>query len=329
MNTQSKNDDIIYSLHRQMLRIRVLEETLASRYAEWKMRCPMHLCIGQEAIAVGVAAALDKSDVFFSNHRSHGHYLAKGGDMKSLVAELYGKRTGCAGGRGGSMHLIDIDNGFLGSTPIVGGTVPLAVGHAWAAKLNAQKSVTVVFFGDGCFEEGVLHESMNFASLHKLPVLFICENNGYSVYTSLKERQPDRAIMEIARAHGLTGWSGNGNSVQSVYDVACKAEQLARNGNGPQFLELFTHRWREHCGPEDDDDLEYREEGELQYWMGQDPIKETSDLLMDDHGLDSSRLDLMLKEIEEEVADAFMFAEQSAAPGAETLENGVYKATDD
>ena len=150
--------------HRAMLRIRLVEQAIAERYAEQQMRCPMHLCIGQEAIAVGVCAALQPDDKVFSNHRAHGHYLAKGGSLKAMLAELYGRATGCCGGRGGSRHLIDLDAGFMGATPIVGGTVPLAVGSAWAARLQRQPRVTVVFFGDGCFEEGVVHESLNFAA---------------------------------------------------------------------------------------------------------------------------------------------------------------------
>jgi len=154
------NDSQLLSFYKSMLRIRRVEEVLADRYAEQEMRCPMHLCIGQEAIAVGVCAVLNNRDKVFSNHRAHGHYLAKGGDLDAMVAELYGKSTGCAGGRGGSMHLIDLQVGFMGATPIVGGTVPLSVGSAWADQLLDNDQVTVVFFGDGCFEEGVMHESL-------------------------------------------------------------------------------------------------------------------------------------------------------------------------
>jgi len=168
------NADI--DLLKNMLRIRRVEEALADRYAEQQIRCPMHLCIGQEAIAVGVAAALKIKDKIYSNHRAHGHYLAKGGNLKAMIAELYGRATGCCGGRGGSMHMIDLDVGFMGATPIVGGTVPLAVGSAWASKLQKKNDVTVIFFGDGCFEEGVMHESLNFAALYSLPILFLCEN---------------------------------------------------------------------------------------------------------------------------------------------------------
>src|SRR3972149_11018294 len=220
------------ALFRSMLRIRRIEEALADRYAEQEMRCPMHLCIGQEAIAVGVCAALFANDVMFSNHRAHGHYLAKGGNLNALIAELYGRSTGCCGGRGGSMHLIDLDVGFMGATPIVGGTVPLAVGAAWAARLQAQDRLGVAFFGDGCFEEGVMHESLNFASLHQLPVLFVCENNNFSVYTPLRERQPARSIHAVAQAHGWRAWSGDGNDVEAVSAVAREAVNCGGGGEG-------------------------------------------------------------------------------------------------
>ncbi len=251
------------SLFNAMLRIRMIEEELASRYSEQEMRCPMHLCIGQEAIAVGVSHALTLEDKVFSNHRAHGHYLAKGGDLTAMVAELYGRDIGCCGGRGGSMHMIDQTVGFMGATPIVGGTVPLSVGSAWASKLMNDGLVTVIYFGDGCFEEGVLHESMNFAALHKLPVLFVCENNDFSVYTRLEIRQPDRPIYKIAEAHGIKSQKADGDDVELVYQLTDIAVKEIKAGHGPQFIEFTTYRWREHCGPDYDDHLNYRSQEEV------------------------------------------------------------------
>ena len=196
-----------------MLSIRLVEEEIANRYSNQRMRCPTHLCIGQEAIAVGVCKNLKTKDRVYSNHRAHGHYIAKGGNLKAMIAELYGMKEGCSGGRGGSMHLIDLDVSFMGATPIVGGTVPLAVGSAWGDRLRGENNITVVFFGDGCFEEGVLHESMNFAALHKLPVIFVCENNDFSVFTHISDRQPQRPIYKIAQAHSLLTYVGNGNDI--------------------------------------------------------------------------------------------------------------------
>jgi pyruvate dehydrogenase E1 component alpha subunit len=307
-----------------MLRIRRVEEALADRYAEQEMRCPMHLCIGQEAIAVGVCAALSPDDAVFSNHRAHGHYLAKGGDLKAMVAELYGRATGCCGGRGGSMHLIDLDVGFLGATPIVGGTVPLAVGSAWASSLRQDGRITVVFFGDGCFEEGVVHESMNFAALHKLPVIFVCENNNFSVYTHLDERQPERPIYRVAEAHGITAYTGDGNNVEEVLAISRTAIDLARQGQGPQFMELHTYRWREHCGPNFDDHLNYRTLQEIEAGMNGCPIAGYTSKLEQEHADARTRIAQFEAELREEIADAFEFALSSAEPGINDAQGKIY-----
>ncbi len=304
----------LVSLFRSMWRIRLIEETLAKRYAEQEMRCPMHLCIGQEAIASGVCAALNPDDVVFSNHRAHGHYLAKGGDLKAMVAELYGRSTGCCGGRGGSMHLIDQRAGFLGATPIVGGTVPVAVGAAWAARLKGEKKVGVAFFGDGCFEEGVIHESMNFAALYKLPVLFVCENNNFSVYTPLRERQPARPIHVVAQAHGCGAWHSDGNDVEAVYALAREAVHRARAGEGPQFLELDTYRWREHCGPNFDDELNYRSADEIAAGKASDPVSRMRAKLLQEGHMTQSGFESMTQQIMREIDEAFEFALSSPTP---------------
>jgi pyruvate dehydrogenase E1 component alpha subunit len=311
-------------LLRAMLRIRRVEEALADRYAEQEMRCPMHLCIGQEAIAVGVCATLKVSDVVFGNHRAHGHYLAKGGSLNAMVAELFGRRSGCCGGRGGSMHLIDLAAGFMGATPIVGGTVPLAVGAAWAASLRASDQISVVFFGDGCFEEGVVHESLNFAALHRLPIVFVCENNDFSVYTRREERQPIRPIFRIAEAHGITAATGNGNDVREVLRIAEAAVAAARCGAGPQFLEFSTYRWREHCGANFDDDLEYRSPDEISAGLSDCPIDRC---VVQEFG-NETYADLALEGLEREIADeisrAFDFALSSEIPSADIAADKLY-----
>ncbi|NDB95899.1 MAG: thiamine pyrophosphate-dependent dehydrogenase E1 component subunit alpha [Verrucomicrobia bacterium] len=184
-----------------MLRIRLVEEAIAEAYPRQEMRCPVHLSIGQEAVAAGTAAALARADLAMSGHRSHAHYLAKGGDLRKMIAELMGRQNGCCRGRGGSMHLIDRSVGFMGAVPIVGSTIPIAVGLAFAEKLRGQTRVTAAFLGEAATEEGVFHESANFASLHRLPVLFVCENNLYSVYSPMAVRQPaHRAVFEVASA---------------------------------------------------------------------------------------------------------------------------------
>lgn len=312
------------ALLREMLRIRRIEEALADRYAEQEMRCPMHLCIGQEAIAVGVCATLSANDVVFSNHRAHGHYLAKGGDLNAMVAELYGRSTGCCGGRGGSMHLIDLDAGFLGATPIVGGTVPLAVGAAWAAALKGENRVSVVFFGDGCFEEGVVHESLNFAALHRLPMLFICENNEFSVYTHLSERQPQRPIYRLAEAHGMAAYTGDGNAVEEVLKLASTAIDLVRQGNGPQFIELHTYRWREHCGPNFDDELNYRSKATIENGLNDCPIAKAIARFAPAMPTIGAEVERFEAEIREEITAAFDFALSSPTPSIEDARTGIY-----
>ena len=316
--------DELAHLYRVMLRIRRVEEALAARYAEQQMRCPMHLCIGQEAIAAGVCAALRRDDAVFSNHRAHGHYLAKGGDLNAMVAELYGRSTGCCGGRGGSMHLIDLSVGFLGATPIVGGTVPLAVGTAWAARLKGEDRIGVAFFGDGCFEEGVMHESLNFAALYRLPVLFVCENNSFSVYTPLNERQPKRAIHAVARAHGWGAWTADGNDVEAVLTVTREAVARARAGEGPQFLEFDTYRWREHCGPNFDDELDYRSREEIAAGKQRCPVARTRTKLIDERIIGNAQLDALEQEIAREIEGAFRFAFESPVPSPADAAAKVY-----
>ena len=324
MMTMMKSPGKLIESYRAMLRIRLVEEALADRYAEQEMRCPMHLCIGQEAIAAGVCMALRGDDVVYSNHRAHGHYLAKGGNLNAMVAELYGRTTGCCGGRGGSMHLIDQRVGFMGATPIVGGTVPLAVGAAWAARLQGKDALGVAFFGDGCFEEGVVHESLNFASLHRLPVLFICENNNFSVYTPRNERQPARAIHAVAQAHGWHTWTGDGNDVEAVAAIASEAASRARAGEGPQFIELETYRWREHCGPNFDDELNYRSIEEIAAGKKRCPVARTRAKLIGEQMASADMLEAMAQEIAVEIKEAFRFALSSPAPVGADAAKKVY-----
>mgnify|MGYP006431134497 FL=1 len=319
-----QTEDEIFYIYKELLRIRKIEEAIADKYLEWEMRCPVHLSIGQEAIPVGISMHLTVKDHVYSNHRSHGHYFAKGGSLKKMIAELYGKETGCCGGRGGSMHLIDLDVGFMGSTPIVGGTVPLAVGDAWSAKLKGENRATVIYFGDGCFEEGVLHESMNFAALHKLPILFVCENNKYSVYTELNKRQPNRKIIGIAKAHGLTVHTTDGNDVLKVSRIAHDAISNIMTGGGPQFFELDTYRWLEHCGPLDDDHLNYRPTGELAVWKDKCPINMLKKYIENKSESHKTRFELIEDEISFEINEAFEFAKNSKSPAKDQLDKYIY-----
>ena len=256
-----------------MWRIRLTEETISKRYSEYKMRCPVHLSIGQEASAVGVCSALSTQDWAFSGHRNHAHYLAKGGSLKKMIAELYGKREGCCAGRGGSMHLMDQSAGFLASTPIVGSTVPIAVGAALTQQIKGENRIVVVFLGDGAMECGVVLEAMNFAAVRKLNILFVCENNFYSVYSPMNIRQPSgRQLRQVAEGQGLNSFFNDGNDVHSVNETTQKIINNMKSSPEPFFLELETYRWREHCGPNYDNDIGYRTEEEFEAWRNKCPI---------------------------------------------------------
>ena len=317
--------DVLKKLFYQMLRIRMLGEKIADIYPEQEMRCPVHLCIGQEAIAVGVCANLSLNDYVLSNHRSHAHYLAKGGNLRAMLAEIYGKETGCCKGKGGSMHLVDISAGFLGAVPIVASSIPIAVGVAFGSMMRSEKRVTTVFFGDGAVEEGVFHESINFAVLKNLPVVFICENNMYSVYSPLSVRQPaGREIFKLAAGHGIDSYQGDGNNVMEVYKMAERAIRKARHGNGPTFLEFKTYRWREHCGPNYDNDLGYRTESEFEEWRRRCPIETLRGKLFEDGILRPQDIEQMVSELEAEIADAVTFAKQSPFPEERLLLEHIY-----
>ena len=304
-------------LQHAMFRIRLVEEAIARRYSEEKMRCPVHLSIGQEAIAVGVCANLTNEDLVLSTHRAHAHFLAKGGDLRSMIAEIYGKVTGCSKGMGGSMHLIDKPVGFMGSTAIVGNTIPVAAGLALAFKIKRSSSISCAFFGDGAVEEGAFYESVNFAVLHKLPILFICENNLYSVYSGLGVRQPDgRKIHEMVSGMGIEVDHGNGNCILEVSQKVGEAKERILSGKGPQFLEFDTYRWREHCGPNYDNDIGYRSEQEFKEWQKRDPLREMFD------SYSEQGLEHITKKISLEIDDAFAFAEESKFP----QESDLYQA---
>lgn len=316
---------IAIELFRSISKIRIAEETIAERYGENKMRCPTHLCIGQEAVAAAIGIALRKNDFAVSTHRAHGHYLGKGGDLKAMMAEIYGKVTGCGKGRGGSMHLIDKNAGFMGSTAIVGGTIPLGVGLGLSIQLHKTDQVSCVFLGDGAVEEGVFYESMNFAVLKKLPVLFVCENNLYSVYSPLSVRQPDRRqISNMVAGIGCVTTQADGNNAPEVYDLAVKSLMKIRNGEGPVFLELFTYRWREHCGPSYDNDLGYRSKEEFESWKKRDPLVIMKNYILKNHFGTENDLDAICKSVVSEVNDAFIFAEQSPFPDKADLSGHIY-----
>lgn len=307
-----------------MLRIRLVEEAIADRYQEQEMRCPVHLSVGQEASAVGVCAPLTYEDRMYSTHRCHAHYLAKGGGLKAMLAEIYGKAEGCLGGRGGSMHLAAPEAGLMLSVPIVASAIPLAAGAALSDKLDGNGRVTVSFIGDACVEEGVFHETANFARLHDLPVIFACENNLYSVYTRLDARQPNRPLTDLPEAHGVPSEHVDGNDVTLVRAAAARAIERAREGGGPSFLLLDTYRWREHCGPNYDNHIGYRTEAEFEQWRALDPIERTRARLREAELVDDGWLDRLTADLESEIDEAFDFARIAPLPDPASAAVSVY-----
>lgn len=316
--------ETILSLYKKMLFIRSVEEAIANKYSEQEMRCPVHLSIGQEAVSTGLCEHLTKEDVVYSTHRCHAHYLAKGGSLKKMLAELYGRETGCCKGKGGSMHLIDLEAGFYGATPIVGNSLPVAVGAALATKMKKENKIVTVFLGDGTVEEGVFHESLNYASLSKLPVLFVCENNLFSVYTNLSERQPDREIYKLAEAHDVYSEKYDGYDVLNVFMASKMTVDFVKSGKGPAFLEFLTYRYREHCGPNYDDDKGYRSVEEYEKWKARDSIKTLEKYVLENKIADKNTLDQIQNLINKEIEEGFDFAKKSPFPKKEELYKGVY-----
>jgi len=314
-------------LYKTMVRIRLFEESLVEPIQKGELKTPCHLYSGEEAVAVGVCAALEKEDYAFGYHRSHGHYLAKGGDMNALAAEIYGKKTGCSKGRGGSMHVISKENGFLGSTPIVAGTISLAMGAALALQIRGEKRVAVSFFGDGATGEGVLYESLNFAALKRLPMLFVCENNLYSTHLPIREIRPNDDIVKIAKPFGIKSFRIDGNNVLEVVETAKKAVEYMRKGNGPVLIEARTYRLRGHVGPDDNiqgTHTDIRPKEEIEEWKQKDPIVLFEKRLETEFGVSKEEIESIRKAAQKEVDEAHRFAKESAYPSQEELHEYVF-----
>ncbi len=314
------------AMYVSMLRIRKFEERVAELvYPLKEIVCPCHLYIGQEAVATGVCSALKKEDWVFSTHRSHGHYIAKGGDIKALMAELYGKEAGCSKGRGGSMHLASPEWGLPGSSAIVAGTIPLAVGAALSFSMQKKGSVSVAFFGDGAAGEGVFYESLNLAALKKLPVIFVCENNLYSTHLPISACLADVQIWKKAAVFNMPGIRVDGNNVVEVLQSAKKAIDRARLGKGPALIECMTYRWRGHVGPNDDIDKGLRSREELDCWMNRCPIKALEESLLTRGIMSKSEKSKIIKRIDKEIEDSVTFAKQSHYPNERDYLNYVFK----
>jgi TPP-dependent pyruvate/acetoin dehydrogenase alpha subunit len=303
-------------LFRDLYRIRRVEEEVARVYPSDKIKSPVHLSIGQEAVAVAVCRALRPDDVVFLSYRSHAGYLAKGGDLRSMVAELYGKATGCAKGKGGSMHLVDAARGVMGASAVVGTTIPHAVGYAYALQLRREDRIVISFFGDGATDEGVFDESLNFAALKRLPILFVCENNGYAIHTRQTQRHAVANIAERAKVRGIAAAVVE-DDLSALLARSEEAVGAVRRGEGPRFLECLTYRWKEHVGPGEDFHLGYRSREEAEPWYGRDAVQ------LAGAALPEKERAAIVEEVEREIADAFAFAEESPFPQQEELMKDV------
>ncbi|MGH3483660.1 MAG: pyruvate dehydrogenase (acetyl-transferring) E1 component subunit alpha [Nocardioidaceae bacterium] len=308
-------------LLRQMMRIRRFEENCVQLYSDAKIRGFLHLYIGEEAVAVGVFDALAPEDAIVSTYREHGHALARGVSMESVMAEMYGRVTGCSRGRGGSMHLFDAETRFHGGNAIVGGGLPLAVGLALADHMRDELHVTACFFGDGAVAEGEFHECLNLAALWRLPLLFCCENNQYAMGTSLSREHAQTDLALRASSYGLASWPVDGMDVLAVEESARRAVDVIHSGGGPCFLELRTYRYRAHSMYDPD---RYRDKAEIEEWKHRDPIDRLVECMRSEDDLTDDDLTALEAEIASEIAQAIDAAEAGALEPVEELTRFVY-----
>ena len=314
----SQDPETVARIYRSLRLIRRTEEEIARVYLSDKIKSPVHLSIGQESVAVGVCDALGDDDVVSATYRGHAAYIAKGGDLKGMMAELYGKATGCAVGKAGSMHLVDMSRYVLGSSAVVGTNIPLAVGYGLSLKREGAGRAVACFLGDGATEEGVFSESLNFAALHRLPVLFVCENNGYAIHTPIDDRWATRALCERVATYGIPARQVPDGNVFRIREAASQGLEGIRAGEGPRFVECITYRWKEHVGVGEDYDAGYRSREELEPWARNDPVALTGAMMAD-----AQRL-FIDEAVEREVAAALDFAENSPWPDPEELFTHVF-----
>ena len=305
-----------------MKRLREVELRIANEYKTQEIRCPVHLSVGQEAPSAALSLLVEKDDFSVSTHRGHAHYLSKGGCLKSFIAEIYGKVNGCSSGKGGSMHLIDKEVNFMGTSAIVGNSIPTGAGLALAAKLNKKDQISIIHIGDGAIEEGVFYESLNFSVVKEIPALFFCENNLYSVYSPLEVRQPSgRSLYKLASAIGAYAIKSEGNCVFDCYEKIEKAIKYCRKEKKPVFIEFLTYRWLEHCGPNYDDHLSYRSQEEINFWRKKDPIA----LLEKTLSVEEKNKYLEFCNIlESEIDEAFSFAKNDLPPNEDTAYTQIF-----
>lgn len=315
------NKEVLLDMYENMYKIRRFEETIEDLQKSGELRGSAHLCIGQEAVATGVCFALSKKDYIISNHRGHGHCIAKGARLDKMMAELYGKSTGYCKGKGGSMHIADLSMGNLGANGIVGGGIPIAVGAGLAIKLRHLHLVVACFFGDGANNQGSFHESLNFASIKKLPVIFVCENNQYGVSLNVKKSTAVANVSDRAKAYNILGKTIDGNDVIEVYETVRKVVSLTRNKNGPFLIECKTYRWRGHSIA---DPRAYRTREEEEEWKRKCPIKRLERKLTEQMGVDELVLENIRDKVEKILIKAVEYARTSPFPDEKDILENVY-----
>ena len=311
----------LVQMYRGMLRIRHFENRVKDLFAAGEMPGFVHLYLGEEAVAVGACSALKDDDYITSTHRGHGHILAKGGEMKYMMAELYGKATGYNKGKGGSMHIAWPKLGILGANGIVSGGIPIATGAAFSSKYRKSGQVAVCFFGDGAASEGTFHEAVNIASAFDLPVVYVCENNLYGVGTRQRDVRNIEDIADRGAAYGIPGLVVDGNNVIAVYEAVFEAVKRARNGEGPSLLECKTYRWRTHFEGEPDT---YRPPEEVKAWLKREPIAPYRKELIEQGVIDETKAEQIEKEVQKELEEAVEFARTSPLPNRETALEGLW-----
>ena len=319
-----KEAEVLIGILKQMLRIRIFEERVAKIAENNEIQNPVHLYVGQEAIAAGVCANLRDDDYVFSTHRSHGHYIAKGGNLNKLMAEIYCRETGCSRGRGGSMHVVDKSVNYMASSAIVAGTIPIAAGSALASKIKGADKVSVAFFGEGATDEGVFYETINLATLYKLPIIFVCENNRFSTHQPDFLRQSNIDIHERIKGFNINVKRVDGNNPLEVYSAVKEMVERARSGAGPSLIECMTFRWLAHVGPTPDFDIGYRKKKDVLHWMGRCPINYLKDHMISQNDFTEEDYFDLKKRIAKKVEDSVVFAKESPYPNPESLEQGLF-----
>lgn len=324
IDLKDENRESLISSLELMILIRKAEEKIGDNVENNKIKCPCHLAIGQEAPALGIAAHIRPGDAVFGAHRSHAHYLALGGDLRELFAEILGKETGCSKGMGGSMHLRSLANQLYGTVPIVGATIPIATGAALSHKLDNCDSVAISFLGDGAVEEGVFHESLNLASVLNLPVVYVVENNLFASHLHIDLRQSSDSTCRFAEAHGINWFRVDGNNIVDMKEAAGNAIEAARAGQGPQFIEAITYRWRGHVGYREDNDVGVQRDVDLIKWRKRDPIQRLAQSLFDEKAYSKDDLKEAEEAADARIESAWNQAEADPYPQISALIERVY-----